>query len=139
MAEMSGISADSLRYYEKLGILSPKRAENGYRFYDERDFVYLQNISVLKYAHFSLADIKTIIKSLDVEDSPECRKKNLDIFTKKRVELVKMIENYQSIVKLIDKLFPIMNNIVNFHESEWEIIAFVQEVFNQIYEKPKNV
>ena len=31
MAQMSGIPTDSLRYYDKLGIVSPKRAENGYR------------------------------------------------------------------------------------------------------------
>ena len=37
LAEQSGVSARTLRYYEDLGILSPQRGPNGYRLYGPRD------------------------------------------------------------------------------------------------------
>lgn len=39
------LSQDTIRYYEKEGLLSPKRLENGYRFYDascERNIKFIQ-------------------------------------------------------------------------------------------------
>lgn len=33
IAKLYHIGTDSLRYYEKLGILTPKRSENDYRLY----------------------------------------------------------------------------------------------------------
>lgn len=32
-AKALGVSPDTLRYYEKLGLLRPKRTESGYRLY----------------------------------------------------------------------------------------------------------
>ena len=45
MANISGISLDSLRYYDKLSIVSPKRKKNGYRYYEkiESSEVYSAN------------------------------------------------------------------------------------------------
>ena len=53
ISKMTGVSTDSLRFYEKLGILKPHRKDNGYRPYDEYDYKALQYIVVMKYAHFS--------------------------------------------------------------------------------------
>ena len=36
-AALTGLSADTLRYYEKEGLLAPARDANGYRIYSERD------------------------------------------------------------------------------------------------------
>ena len=37
ISKLYGIGVDSLRYYEKLGILRPRRDTNGYRLYDLKD------------------------------------------------------------------------------------------------------
>ncbi len=37
LAARSGVPVRMLRYYEEKGLLSPRRAANGYREYDERD------------------------------------------------------------------------------------------------------
>lgn len=132
MAQMSGISTDSLRYYDKLGIVSPKRAENGYRYYDERDYIYLQYVSVMKYARFSLSEIKKVIRGLGLEISDECNRKNLGLFVSKRTELLKMIENYRGIIKLLDNLLPMMRDSKTYCENERQIAAFVQDIYNQI-------
>ncbi len=52
---------DTLRYYDQIGLLVPKR-KHGIRIYDEMDFATLQSIQVLKAMHYSLEDIKVIIE-----------------------------------------------------------------------------
>jgi len=135
MAQATGISADSLRYYDKSGIVSPKRAENGYRYYDETDYLHLQYLMVLKYAHFSLSEIKVVITSMTsdaLEACDECNRSNLAIFARKRKELLEMAHNYQSIARLIDNLLPMMNGSEAYLENEQQIKAYVQGIYEQI-------
>lgn len=33
LAELAGVSVRTLRHYEQIGLLAPKRGENGYRVY----------------------------------------------------------------------------------------------------------
>jgi DNA-binding transcriptional MerR regulator len=86
----------------------------------------------MKYAHFSLADIKAVIASLGQEVSGECAKKNLAIFTGKREELLETIKNYQGIIKLFDDLFPLMNSDKTYIENEEKVAAFVQDIYKQV-------
>ena len=41
IARLYGIGVDSLRYYEKLGILKPRRDTNGYRLYNSVSYTHL--------------------------------------------------------------------------------------------------
>lgn len=51
------VSIDTLRYYEKIGLLKPKRKDN-YRNYSEKDLERLAFIITLKKATFSLENIR---------------------------------------------------------------------------------
>lgn len=54
----TGLSADTLRYYEKEGLLQPARDRNSYRVYGERDVDWAGFILRLKAMGVPLADIK---------------------------------------------------------------------------------
>ena len=101
IAKLTGISVDSLRYYDRLGLVSPKRKNNKYRHYDERDLVLLQYIAVMKYACFSLVEIKSVLRSALEDPSEECARRNADILKCKRMELLSKIANFKGIIKLI--------------------------------------
>lgn len=62
LAEETGFSIQTIRYYESLGLLpAPDRSDSGYRKYDE---TYLQHINFIKNAKnmgFSLDEIKELI------------------------------------------------------------------------------
>ena len=51
VANLMGISRDTLRHYEKRGLLTARKAANGYRYYTEADIsrfisiLYQRNIS----------------------------------------------------------------------------------------------
>jgi len=135
MSQMTGISVDSLRYYEKYGIVSPGHTENGYRCYNETDYLHLQYLVVLKYAHFSLSEIKAVITSMNTRACDECNRSNLKIFNRKHKELLDMASNYQSIAKLIENLLPMMESSDVYIENELQIKAYVKDIFSQINDK----
>jgi MerR family transcriptional regulator/heat shock protein HspR len=60
-AELSGISVQSLRLYERQGLLTPARSAGGTRRYSADDLVRLQRISELVAAGVNLAGIERIL------------------------------------------------------------------------------
>ena len=129
MSEATGIPADTLRYYDKLGIVSPKRQDNGYRTYNETDFIYLQYVTVMKYANFSLGEIRLIIRSMSMKHSPECNRMNRDLVLGKREELTDAIRNYRKIIKFIDMVLPMIESDEIHVQSEEELDRFVHSVY----------
>lgn len=62
VAKKMNISAFTLRYYDKEGLLPfVKRNGNGVRIFDESDFGFLRVIDCLKRTGMSLTDIRTFI------------------------------------------------------------------------------
>lgn len=57
-SEQTGLSADTLRYYEKEGLLQPERDASGYRVYGSRDAEWVGFILRLKEMGVPLAQIK---------------------------------------------------------------------------------
>jgi len=61
---LSGVSRRTLRYYDDIGLLKPKRSvKNNYRVYTQRDLLLLQQILFYKELEFSIEDIKQILYS----------------------------------------------------------------------------
>lgn len=58
-SELTGFSIDTLRYYEKQGIILPKRDHNNRRIFDEKDVEWLVFIRKLKLTGMKLKDIQT--------------------------------------------------------------------------------
>jgi DNA-binding transcriptional MerR regulator len=57
-SKMLGIPKDTLRYYDRIGILSPSRQENRYRRYSRNDLIDLMNIQIMQYADLTLDEIR---------------------------------------------------------------------------------
>ena len=75
IAEVSkqyGLSADTLRYYEKFGLIYTKRKENGYRHYPPETLDTLKYIQIGQELGFSLNEIKANLQLIwDCEDNIE--------------------------------------------------------------------
>lgn len=52
------IPRDTLRYYDKIGLVSPSREKNRYRMYSRQDLIDLMNIQIMQYADFALEEIR---------------------------------------------------------------------------------
>ncbi|WP_105902252.1 Zn(2+)-responsive transcriptional regulator [Vibrio gangliei] len=63
LAKLCGINNDTLRFYEKSGLLAPSsRSESGYRLYNEQDKQALLFILRAKKVGFNLSDIKELLE-----------------------------------------------------------------------------
>lgn len=56
----TGLERPSIRFYEKEGLLNPKRSENGYREYSDEDVELLRKIKLLRRLGMSIEKIQTI-------------------------------------------------------------------------------
>ena len=56
----TGLSRANIRFYEKEGLLTPTRGENGYRDYTEDDVQTLRKIMLLRRLRLSVPDIRAI-------------------------------------------------------------------------------
>jgi DNA-binding transcriptional MerR regulator len=71
LAQSAAVTADAVRYYARLGLLSPKRnAANGYREFSALDVKRLWFIKRAQSLGFSLAEIETIIRQARQRKSP---------------------------------------------------------------------
>lgn len=60
VAAMIGISRDTLRHYEKKGIISTRKKANGYRYYTEDDIFELSSIFYNRKMHMGLDEIENL-------------------------------------------------------------------------------
>lgn len=94
LAQLAGVSARTLRYYDQIGLLKPSFiARNGYRTYQQAELIRLQHILFFRELDFSLADIRRIIDSPDfhVLASLEDQKALLQLQKKRLTQLIKTI------------------------------------------------
>lgn len=68
VAQRTGLSPKAIRDYEKLGLITAIRAENGYRLYSEAHVNRLQFIRRARAADFSLPQIADLLM---LRDNPE--------------------------------------------------------------------
>ena len=79
ISRLFGIGADSLRYYERLGILKPRRTENGYRAYDLSDMYKLSNIKELRRLDMPMAQIGAYLSDQTISKTHEMLEREQEI------------------------------------------------------------
>lgn len=79
ISKLYHIGPDSLRYYEKLGILTPKRDDNGYRMYGLNDLWRLNVIRDLRRLGFSMEKIQNYMEQRSVQSTQNLLIEELEI------------------------------------------------------------
>lgn len=72
LARLAGVSTDTLRHYERKGLLAPRRASNGYREYPLQAVDRVRMIRSALAIGFKLDDLSRIFKVRDAGGAP-CR------------------------------------------------------------------
>jgi len=95
------LSHRTLRYWEEVKILDSKRAENGYRYYDELNAARIEQIVFLRQLKVSIADIGLIISgnANTAIDVLTCHLKKVQQETADLTELYKVLESIISEIK----------------------------------------
>lgn len=62
LAKTAGVTVDTLRFYEKNGLIEPKgRSESGYRLYDQNNIEQVKFVLNAKQLGLSLEEIKELL------------------------------------------------------------------------------
>jgi MerR family transcriptional regulator/heat shock protein HspR len=61
-AELAGLHPQTLRIYERRGLVEPKRTEGGSRRYSERDIAHLRHILDLTESGLNLEGVKRVLE-----------------------------------------------------------------------------
>lgn len=62
--ELVGITSKNIRFYEEQGLLTPERAENGYREYHEENIKTLKKIKLLRKLGVPVEEIKSVYPTI---------------------------------------------------------------------------
>lgn len=121
-AEKAGVTLRTLRYYDKIGLLTPcSYNEFGHRLYSKQDFGKLQKILTLKFIGLSLDDIAGITK-YDLSDNDF--KKPLEI---QKSIMEEKIHHIQMVIKAIEEAVHMLDND---HVLNWDKFINIINVIN---------
>jgi MerR family transcriptional regulator/heat shock protein HspR len=77
-AELAGVHAQTLRIYERKGLIEPQRTQGGSRRYSERDIALLRRIQELTNDGVSLVGVRRILELEDELERSQARNRDLD-------------------------------------------------------------
>lgn len=127
LAKLSQLTERTLRYYDQIGLLVPRRNSNGYRVYDEADVQMLERIVILRACGMSLSDISTALSDTDV-DLPVLLKDHLENLRAQQTELTRAIAATQKMAEGLKGLND-MNEEQRFEELKKNSVARFEEEY----------
>ncbi|HIW22256.1 MAG TPA: MerR family transcriptional regulator [Candidatus Dorea intestinavium] len=104
ISKLYGIGPDSIRYYEELGILDPKRSENGYRMYSVQDLWRLNVIRDLRKLDFSMERIKEYLEHRSIASTEVILKEELEAITKELEELTRLRDQVKERLRVVQSV-----------------------------------
>lgn len=132
IAEITGISARTLHYYDEIGLLKPTaKSEAGYRLYDDKALETLQQILFFREFDIPLKEIKSIITSPDFDRN--------QILQMQRKMLVAKKERMERLIASIDDILKGENKMDFSVFNEKEIEEMFQTMFDYMPENLRKI
>ncbi len=99
-ADFAGVSVRTIHCYDEIGLLKPARVDEqtGYRFYDEKSILRMQEILFYRELDFSLKNIAEILSAPDY-DAAKALKEHKKLLTLKKERLERLISAIDSAMK----------------------------------------
>ena len=112
LAQLSGVSARTLRFYDEIGLLAPAfYGDNQYRYYEEEQLLMLQQILFFRELGFPLSDIQRILSSNDFD--------KIESLKSQKSMLKAGLDRTEALIKTIDKTILHIEGKVTMHVEEF--------------------
>jgi len=125
VATKTGFTAHTLRYYEKIGLLTPPLRKGGKRRYTEGEIRLLKFMKMLKQTGMSLEDIQEFLKDgclLEKIDSVAIQLKKIqtraDILNKHLLLLEKQKQEIETVMKVTREKLEAYETMIGDLEDE---------------------
>jgi DNA-binding transcriptional MerR regulator len=99
-ARLTGLSLDTLRYYEREGLIGPVgRTAGGQRRYGPDDVAWIGIVTCLRDAGLGIADLRRFTELLRTEQDAGDR---VAFLRRRRDELLERLQHLQAALKVLD-------------------------------------
>lgn len=99
VSELTGISIRTLHYYDEIDLLKPTEcSQTGYRLYDDKALITLQQILLFREFDMPLKQIKAIIQN-PIFDRNQILREQKEMLELKKERLERLISNIDDILK----------------------------------------
>ncbi|TDL92006.1 MerR family transcriptional regulator [Vibrio vulnificus] len=128
MAKLRGVTVDTLRHYDKIGLLKPYHIdpETGYRYYSIFQYEVLGTIKELRSIGFSLVEIKQFLTDRNVKKSIQSLQKSMANIQ----EEIKKLQDIHNI--LMTRLYNIEHFTNSYRNSDIVIKQFEEREYIQL-------
>lgn len=105
-SKLTGFSEHTLRFYEKKGLVSPRRNESNLRLYSEDDVIWMEFFSHMKNTGMSIEDLVryTRLRKEHVEGNLQ---ELMTILVEHRKKVFEQYKMYENNLQLLDKKIAI--------------------------------
>ncbi|RCX22535.1 DNA-binding transcriptional MerR regulator [Fontibacillus phaseoli] len=101
-AEQTGITEDTIRYYEKIALLPrARRKDNGHRIYRQEDIDTIRLIACLKKTGMPLEEMRPFL-GVSIDTDPAEYPELVELLRSHRKNIVSQIASLQQVVDFID-------------------------------------
>lgn len=109
VAERSQVTADSIRYYEREGLIKPARkSESGYRLYTEEAIRRIEFIKQAQQCGFSLADIRELLELRSTDKA--CCDDIYRVSVEKKLQLEQKIKALNAMSQALSRLIDMCSH-----------------------------
>jgi DNA-binding transcriptional MerR regulator len=105
-----GLSRDTLRFYEKKGIIQPEKQKNGYRTYTYEDIKKISSIMFYRRLNFSIEDIGRILYKSSfpsycsmIQEKITEEKQQVEKHRQSLIHLTHLHKHYQNVEKYLNR------------------------------------
>ena len=101
LANLSGVSTRTLRYYDEINLLKPKRiGENGYRIYETEQIDMLEQILCYRALGVSLEEISRLLSATNTEKE-QVLQRHLIALSERKLQIELFIKNVSKTILLL--------------------------------------
>lgn len=127
IAQFYGISTDTVRLYDKKGIIPARRLDNGYRVFTREDLISYGFITFLREMDLSLNEICNILDNKNIDELYDIINTHASLLTDK----IDLLEKKLSIALKYKYLLEQISSLVNIYRLEIMPPIIYQDIDNE--------
>ena len=128
LANLSGVSTRTLRYYDEINLLKPKRiGENGYRIYETEQIDMLEQILCYRALGVSLEEISRLLSATNTEKE-QVLQRHLIALSERKAQIELFIENVSKTILFL-KGDIIMTNEEKFKVMKQTLLSETEQKY----------
>jgi|SRR5579884_2732846 DNA-binding transcriptional MerR regulator len=110
-AAMSGVSAHTLRYYERAGLIGVDRAASGHRRYSEDDLAWIHTLQCLRATGMPIRDIRRYAEL--VRSGDQNLEARLELLEQHRAAVLAQLDEVRGHLAFIDRKITTYKDRIN--------------------------